>query len=556
MFIFVLCCLSSCEFENPFLDILLYTVTFDVDGGEPETSTVTCVPGETVALPSDPRKTDYVFVGWYTDKNGGGTEFTEVTPIKADTRVYACWINEKDAVRVTFDADGGKPAKTTIVRKRGATVRLPSPNPTRDNHIFGGWYTEKEGRGNPFNPSTPITENITVYAKWILYPVVTFDADGGTPAQTTKSCPPGSTVRVPSAPTRAEYTFEGWYTDKNGSGTQFTSSTPVYSDIRVFAKWRPDPRVTFDADDGTPTITKTCASGATVALPPNPTKTGYVFYGWYTEKEGRGTKFTASTRINTDFTVYARWIAESLVLTVTFDAEGGTPVLATIMCIKGETLERLPADPQKDAHTFEGWYTEQDGSGTQFTAASVVDENITVYAKWTPYLVVTFNTNYGVPTISTVKCAPDTTIALPVEPVRTGYTFIGWYTEQDGSGDPFDPSRPITEDITLYAKWLLNLTVNGILELGINSIRFPNSHDMSLHKGAALVVVLSGSQVDWSCATWEIKVDAQAVSIVGNGASRIWKVPPDTKNGQYTVTVMVRIGSSLYVGNFSILITN
>ncbi|MDR0636194.1 MAG: InlB B-repeat-containing protein, partial [Treponema sp.] len=67
MFIFVPCCLSSCEFENPFLEQLLYTVTFDVDGGEPGTSTATCPPGENVALPtSNPTKKDYVFGGWYT----------------------------------------------------------------------------------------------------------------------------------------------------------------------------------------------------------------------------------------------------------------------------------------------------------------------------------------------------------------------------------------------------------------------------------------------------------------------------------------------------------
>jgi hypothetical protein len=72
----------------------------------------------------------------------------------------------------------------------------------------------------------------------------------------------------------------------------------------------------------------------------------------------------------------------------------------------------------------------------------------------------------------------------------------------------------------------------------------------------ALAVDLSGSQVDWSGARWEIKVDAQPVSIIGNNASRIWEVPANTQNGQYTVTVMVWIGSSLYVGNFPIVITN
>jgi uncharacterized repeat protein (TIGR02543 family) len=629
LFIFALCCVSGCNFENPFFDPLYCTVTFDAYSWEPGTSTATCKPKEHVALPSpNPSRDGYVFGGWYTDKEGRGTQFTEKTTVNTDMRVYARWIKTEDAVTVTFDGDGGKPVPATIIRAKGETVvSLPSPNPSRDNYVFGGWYTEQEGRGTQFTEKTPVSADITVYAKWLPYVHVTFDADGGNPGTSTATCVLGTTAKLPSAPTRDNYVFNGWYTEKEGRGTQFTEKTPVSADITVYAKWLPYLHVTFDADGGNPgTSTRACALGATVKLPSAPTRDGYTFEGWYTEKEGYGKKFTSSTPVNADITVYAKWnlypnitfdtdggepavispiiynpntstalprptragyifggwytkqegggreltaetvvtkditvyawwVKEQDVLTVTFDADGGTPAQASLTCVKGETLEKLPANPSKDLHTFRGWYTGKHGSGAQFTASTVVNENITVYAWWTLYPVVTFDADGGLPAISPVTCAPNTTVVLP-SPTRDGYVFDGWYTEKKGGGAQFTAASVVTADITVYAKWLMNLTVNGTLELGAGSIRFPNTGGMSLQKGAALTIALSGSNVNWSNATWEIQVDAERVSVMGSGASRIWAVPPNTRNGQYTITVMVWIGSTLYVGNFPILITN
>jgi uncharacterized repeat protein (TIGR02543 family) len=67
---------------------------------------------------------------------------------------------------------------------------------------------------------------------------VTFDADGGTPANSTAQTSAGSnTVTLPRNPTRASYIFGGWYTDRNGAGQSFTGTTQVTADITVYAKW-------------------------------------------------------------------------------------------------------------------------------------------------------------------------------------------------------------------------------------------------------------------------------------------------------------------------------
>jgi uncharacterized repeat protein (TIGR02543 family) len=69
---------------------------------------------------------------------------------------------------------------------------------------------------------------------------VTFNANGGSPSGRTKTVTDGAAVgawNIPPNPTRSGYTFDGWYTDKNGGGSQFTGSTTVSGNITVYAKW-------------------------------------------------------------------------------------------------------------------------------------------------------------------------------------------------------------------------------------------------------------------------------------------------------------------------------
>jgi uncharacterized repeat protein (TIGR02543 family) len=148
---------------------------------------------------------------------------------------------------VTFDADGGTPASTTKKVSSGKTVDALPSNPTKDGFEFDGWYTAQNGSGTSFTAVTTVTADITVYAKWKVKAgapadtqyIVTFDADGGTPASTTKTVNSGETVgSLPSNPTKAGFEFDGWYTAQNGSGTSFTAVTTVTANISVYAKWK------------------------------------------------------------------------------------------------------------------------------------------------------------------------------------------------------------------------------------------------------------------------------------------------------------------------------
>jgi uncharacterized repeat protein (TIGR02543 family) len=85
--------------------------------------------------------------------------------------------------------------------------------------------------------------------------------------------------------------------------------------------------VTFNADGGSPsTQTKSVRSGGSVGssnMPSDPTRSGYVFDGWWSSRNGNGSRFTYETTVYNNMTVYARWTVSQY--TVTFNADGGTP---------------------------------------------------------------------------------------------------------------------------------------------------------------------------------------------------------------------------------------
>lgn len=188
--------------------------------------------------------------------------------------------------------------------------------------------------------------------------------------------------------------------------------------------------------------------GDTVDPLPTVSLAGYTFMEWNTEYNGSGTTFTASTPVTAEMTVYAIWGG-----TVTFNGNGGTLTSQEEIVKYGNPMDALPTVSRVE-HTFMGWNTEQDGSGSTFTGSTPVTADITVYAIWEPSSCnVTFNGNGGTPTTQEETLDyGDTIDALPTVS-RVGHTFIEWNTEQDGSGTAFTASTPVTTDITVYAIW-------------------------------------------------------------------------------------------------------
>ena len=150
---------------------------------------------------------------------------------------------------------------------------------------------------------------------------------------------------------------------------------------------------------------------------------------------------------------------------VTFDFNGGhqkdnVDINKAYFSVGKDTLINKIDDPIRNGYTFEGWYTDTNFTTEwDFENDSVKEDDITLYAKWTKnsYDVV-FNSQGG----SEVKGQSakfDEKIKKPQEPTKAGYTFAGWYKEEQCE-NPWDfaTDKVPASNVTLYAKWILNST--------------------------------------------------------------------------------------------------
>lgn len=141
--------------------VATYTVTFNSNGGSAVASQ-SVMSGNLATRPTDPTKTNYVFVDWYSDEELT-TIFSFGTAILNDTTLYAKWRSEETPTyTIYFEENGG----STVVDLTNQT-EIPSslPTPTKLNYSFGGWYTDS-GLTTQAVVGTTLNANITLYAKW------------------------------------------------------------------------------------------------------------------------------------------------------------------------------------------------------------------------------------------------------------------------------------------------------------------------------------------------------------------------------------------------------
>lgn len=144
--------------------------------------------------------------------------------------------------------------------------------------------------------------------------------------------------------------------------------------------------------------------------------------------------------------------------TVTFHGNGGEPETMSRTYGHNQTLGYLPIlDKMKPGYKFLGWFTAKDG-GTQVTESEIVTANLNLYAQWRPETtetcLVQFFKHDGETKIREMTVVKGSRIgSLPTNPyTRTGYTFRGWYTKQEG-GTRVIESKVVNNNLNLYAQW-------------------------------------------------------------------------------------------------------
>lgn len=258
----------------------------------------------------------------------------------------------------------------------------------------------------------------------------------------------------PADPVREGYTFKGWNTKANGTGTAFGAKTIVTDDVTVYAQWKANTDTPYKVEHYQEKLDGTYELKETENLPGTTDTTATAvpksYTGFTVDKTVEGTVASGNIAGNGSLVLKLYYTRNSY--TVTFQPDNGDA--ATTATVKYDDNVAEPAtDPTKTGYTFVGWFA--DGANTAFDFdKTTITGNITLTAHWTinQYDVV-FDSDGG-SSVPAQKVNYNEKAQKPADPTKSGYTFGGWYTDNKCTkGNEFSFDTKITGNMTLYAKW-------------------------------------------------------------------------------------------------------
>lgn len=221
----------------------VYTVTWNVNGGDTTHSSSTFTAGGSVIAPT-PTRSGYTFLYWrdtpsldYTySVNAGGTFY----PPNQNITMYARWTPLQ--YTVTYNANGGSVSPSSATVNQGSSTTLPTP--TRSSYTFNGWYTASSGGtsigsgGSSYTPSS----DITIYAQWSAATyTVTWNANGGTVSPTSSTFTAGNCVTAPTPTRTGSYVVGRWADTPSGDilydATPGANFCPPSQNITMYMRW-------------------------------------------------------------------------------------------------------------------------------------------------------------------------------------------------------------------------------------------------------------------------------------------------------------------------------
>ena len=512
-----------------------YTATVKLNGGSYNGSTkdftISKYPGEEISIGA-PTRSKHNFAGYkLTMDNNDGDAPTSVTQSASGFKgimqmgnftLNAQWTPWKHTVRYDANAKNdtsvkGIPASQS--KTANVDIKLSSDVPTRNGYTFLGWTTKADGNGTAYAAGATYTHDqdggtVTLYAKWTPWKHVLHynkNVPTSSTSQTVSNMPVDQTKTFGQlmtisnlVPTRKGYTFAGWYTQSNGTGTKYNPGSNYAADqnggtVNLYAKWTPwTYNIKYDQN-----VKSTSSSKTVTDMPAAQTKTqeidvtlssmtpkrnGYIFAGWSTSANGsveykQGSRFTKDLDSNgASITLYAVWTPWKHTIhynsNIPTNAPTGTTTVSNMPGDQTKTFdEKLMISsnkPTRKGYNFAGWSTSANGNVVYQPGAEYKnDQNggtVTLYAKWTAWKhTVTYDKNVPANSKKTdVKNMPgnqtkiyDQNLTLQSNvPTRIGYTFVKWTTNKDGTGTAYQPGSQYSYNrdsdggtVTLYAVW-------------------------------------------------------------------------------------------------------
>ncbi|MBQ3571398.1 MAG: InlB B-repeat-containing protein, partial [Clostridia bacterium] len=262
----------------------------------------TCNAGDVIVISLYRYSTSYYsyayfyFTGFYNTS----------TVVASGDRIFSSSYQEDSTATTTATFDGA----------------FTLPEISKTGYTFLGWYNEDDEKVE--GETWTIAADTTLTPKWqVISNTITLDANGGTVESESVTATYGEVYTLPE-PTRAGYTFGGWFLSGSLAAFEDGVEWELLQDITLTAKWTANTYtvtysntervkdtilVTYDYNhtDSTPT-TVTLTNGQTLTYPTMPVRSGYVFTGWYTDSACT-TKYAFNGAIAQDITLYAGWFA-------------------------------------------------------------------------------------------------------------------------------------------------------------------------------------------------------------------------------------------------------
>lgn len=327
--------------------------------------------------------------------------------------------------------------------------------------------------------------------------------------------------------------------------------------------------VTFDTDGGSAVASQTIKEGGKVTKPADPVKDDFTFDAWYREAGLQNEwNFDAGT-VTGDMTLYAGWDAIPGIdeFVVVFQSNGGTSVPKQNVADGGKVTE--PTPPTKDGFIFDAWYKEEGLVNKWNFDAETVTGSMALYAGWKEHeYEVAFETNGG-SAVPSQYITMGGKVIKPEDPTKDGFVLVAWYKEEGLENEWNFDIETISQDTTLYARWVTEGMANVTLQVGnmylddfyaeigkkmtkpadpvfkqltfvkwYSDITLTNEYDFNSENVLGDITLYAGCTIN----TGMVEVGTGTFTMHGTGGTNNGSVPHDvtiTKNfsiGKYTVT--------------------
>ena len=435
-----------------------------------------------------------------------------------NAKLYTVTLRRLPMYTVSFNTNGGTELETISFEEGD----FEYPETSKSGYNLDGWKVN----GNLVSFPYTVTENTEFEAVFspIVYDI-TYELNGGVNAEEN---PDSYTIETSTItlgmPTRDYYDFCGWYDNSEFAGDAVTQiALGSVGDVVLYAKWTPTVyEIKYNLDGGINAEGNPASytvESDTIAFA-NPTRVGYMFKGWFVNEACTESITEISHGSHGKVEIYAKW--EAIVYDIGYELNGGVNAENNPDTYTIETNTITLSAPARNYYDFAGWYDNAEFAGdavTQIALGSISD--VVLYAKWTPTVYeIKYNLDGGENNESNPEnYTIESNVIAFAEPIRAGYAFICWYTDEDCTNSITGILHGSHGEVEIYAKWEAIYVVSGNSIMGLTDYAKTNVTELDIPSaidGAEITSI--GSSAFEGCTSLTSVTIPDSITTIGEDA--------------------------------------